>query len=351
MMIMTSEPTDRPRTVSVRSLWPFLRVMHGFGPELDILRKRGIDPQKLSDSDERISRRLLGEVIWAAVRRTGDLALGVHAGEKVESADFGVMDLAARACPDMRRAMECVARYVRLQDDNVEMVLREDDHHVLWQLRNVVPPALRVTNDFQVTIAIVNLRRHLGRFERPIEVHLRHTSPTDAAEYERVFCAPVRYGMLHNGLVLPRMLLDQAIPSANAQAYGLFDLRASRMLEQLTRADTMTAKVRRVVTNRIGREKIGIVEVGDLLSVSEATLRRRLEEEGTTYRAVVDDLRKELAVRYVAERRMAIGEIAFLLGFSSQGAFSRAFRRWTGDAPIEHRLGRRLRTVYEGLDD
>jgi AraC-like DNA-binding protein len=273
-------------------LWPFLRIVQDFGPEIDMLRAAGVDPDSLSDPDERIPRRLLGEIIWAAVQRTGDVALGVHAGEKTESADFGVMDLTVRACPDMNRAMQCIARYVRLQDDNVEMSLSEDGDRVLWQFRNAVPPVLRVTNDFQVTIAIVNLRRRLGR----------------------------------------------SVPSANPEAYALFDVRASRLLKELDRADTTTAKVRRLVANRIGREGIGIVEIGAQLHMSEATLRRRLDEEGTTYKAIVDALRQELASQYIAERRVAIGEIAFLLGFSTQSAFGRAFRRWTGGSPLEHRL-------------
>ena len=325
-------------TVSVRMLWPFLRIVQDFGPELDMLRSAGVEPESVSDPDERIPRRLLGEIIWAAVQRTGDVALGVHAGEKTESADFGVMDLTVRACPDMNRAMQCIARYVRLQDDNIEMSLTEDGDRVLWQFRNAVPPVLRVTNDFQVTIAVVNLLRRLGRPEPPIEVHLRHTSPTDANEYARVFRAPVRYGMPHNGLVLARNLMDQPVPSANPEAYHLFDVRASRMLKELDRADTTTAKVRRLVANRIGREGIGIVEIGAQLHMSEATLRRRLDEEGTTYKAIVDALRQELASQYIAERRVAIGEIAFLLGFSTQSAFGRAFRRWTGGSPLEHRL-------------
>src|SRR5262249_40597826 len=152
-----------------------------------------------------------------------------------------------------------------------------------------------------------------------------HKAPTDETEYARVFQAPVRFGMPHNGLVFSRNLLHQPVPSANPEAYRLFEVRASRMLEEFNRSDTTTAKVRRLVANRIGHDSIGIVEVGARLHMSEATLRRRLCAEGTTYRAIVDALRQELAMRYVADRLVPIGEIGFSLGFSSQGAFGRAF--------------------------
>lgn len=325
-------------TVSVRMLWPYMRVLHDFGPELATLSAAGIDSATLADSDARIPRRLVGEILWNAVQRTGDVALGVHAGERIDSADFGVMDHAVRACPDVRRAMLCIARYSRLQDDNVETHLIEEGERVIWQIRNVVPPILRLSNDFQVTVALVNISRRLGRHEPPIEVHLRHTEATDAAEYARVFRAPVRLGMPHNGIVIPRFLLDQPVPSANPQAFSVFDLMATQLLKELDRTDTTTERVRRLVASRIGRDSIGIVDIGAQLHMSEATLRRRLDEEGTTYKAIVDDLRRELAAQYVAEPRVAIGEIAFLLGFSTQSAFGRAFRRWNGMSPLEHRL-------------
>jgi hypothetical protein len=262
--------------MSVRMLWPYTRVLHDFGPELDALSAAGIDTATLADSDARIPRRLVGGILQNAVRRSVDAALGLHAAERIDSADFGVVDHAVRACPDVRRALLCIARYMRLQDDNVEMHLVEEEERFIWQIRNVVPPALRLTNDFQVTAAFMNLSRRLGRHEAPIEVHLRHEEPTDTAEYTRVFRAPVRFGMPHNGIVLPRFLLDQPVPSANPQAFSLFDSMATRLLKELDRHDTTTNRVRRLVAGRIGRDGIGIDDIGAQLHMSEASLRRRL---------------------------------------------------------------------------
>jgi AraC-like DNA-binding protein len=133
-------------------------------------------------------------------------------------------------------------------------------------------------------------------------------------------------------------LLDQTVPSANPHAFSVFDSMATRRLNELARTDTTTERVRRLVASRIGRDNIGIFDIGAQLHMSEATLRRRLDDDGTTYKAIVDDLRRELAGRYIAEPRIAIGEIAFLLGFSTQSAFGRAFRRWNGVSPLEYRL-------------
>ncbi len=332
-------------TVSVRMLWPFMRALHEFGPQMSALRAAGVDEATLADPDARIPRRLAGEIVWTSIQITGDVALGVHAGECAESADFGVMDHAVRACPDIRQALRCIARYSRLQDDNVEPRLIEDGDRAVIEIRNATPIVLRATNDFQVTVAVMNMARRLGRPEAPLEVHLRHQTPTNASEYARVFRAPVRLGMPHNGIVIERRLLDMPVPSANPDAFSAFDLRSDRLLRALDRVDSASVRVQRLLMNRIGQDAIGIDEVAAELHMSAATLRRRLDDEGTTFRALVDELRRELALRYVSEPRVAIGEIAFLLGFSTQSSFGTAFRRWTGASPLEHRT--RLRAAKQ----
>lgn len=315
-----------------------MRLLRDFGPETTILQAAGLDPATLADPDARIPRLVVGTIIFTSQKKTGDAAIGIHAGERTESADFGVLDHAVRNCPDLRRALQCTARYMRLQDDNIEGHLIEDGDRAIWQVRNAVPTVLRATNDYQVTVTLMNLRRRLGRHEAPLEIHLRHHEATDVEEYARVFQAPVRFDQPHNAVVIRRELLDAPVASANPDAFNVFDIQAARLLKELSRKDTTMEKVTRLLLQRIGQGDIGIESVAQALDMSASTLRRRLVEEGATYRTIVDELRKRLALQYVIDRRIAIGEIAFLLGFSTQSAFGTAFRRWMGASPLEHRL-------------
>jgi AraC-like DNA-binding protein len=315
-----------------------MRLLRDFGPETSILQASGLDPATLADPDARIPRTVLGTIIYTSQKKTGDLAIGIHAGERSESADFGVLDHVVRNCPDLRRALLCTARYIRLQDDNLEAHLIEEDDRAIWQIRNATPTVLRATNDFQVTVTLMNLRRRLGRHEAPLEVHLRHGEATSPEEYARVFQAPVRLDQTHNAVVIRRELLDAPVVSANPDVLSVFEGHASRLLKELSRNDTTTERVMRILFQRIGHEDIGIDSVALNLDMSVSTLRRRLADEGATYRTMVDELRQRLALQYVADRRIAIGEIAFLLGFSTQSAFGTAFRRWMGASPLEYRL-------------
>ena len=329
-------------TVSVRMLWPFMRVLRDLGPELRTLELSGFDPVQLADPDERMPRTLAREVVVAAVEHTGNRALGIHAGECTEVSDFGVVGQAVRACPDLRSALRCMARYSRLHDENVETVFVEDGEWVEWQVRNVVPSTLPAANDFQVTIAVTTMHHLLGPQEAPAEVHLAHAAPTDEEEYARVFGAPVHFGAPHNAIVIRRALLDRPISSASPHMFSIFDRTATAKLEALNQPETATEKVRRLVASRLGRAGIGLEEVGMVLRMSTSTLRRRLDAERNTYRRIVDELRCSMALRLLGVRQLAFGEIAFLLGFSSQAAFSRTFRRWKGVSAVEYR--RRLKT-------
>jgi AraC-like DNA-binding protein len=322
-------------------LWPFMRVLRDLGPELRALESAGFDPSQLADPDARIPRTLVKEVLRAAVEHTGDRALGVHAGETTEMSDFGAMGQAVRACPDLRRAFECMGRYARLHDENIETRCVELGEVVEWQVRNEVPQTLAAANDFQVTV-ITTILHLLDPNETPLEIHLQHAAPTDEEEYARVFHAPVRFGAPHNAIVIPRSLLDRPIATASPHMFSIFDTIATTQLEALSQPESATERVRRLVASRLGRAGVGIEEVGLVLRMSSSTLRRRLETERSTYRQIVDELRCSMALRYLSERQLAIGEIAFQLGFSSQAAFSRTFRRWKGISAAEYR--RRLRS-------
>ena len=109
------------------------------------------------------------------------------------------------------------------------------------------------------------------------------------------------------------------------------------MLAELPRARPLTERVRSAILAELAGGNPSITVVAPRLHISPRTLERRLEREGTTFSTLLDDLRKRLALRYVASRDLELAEIAFLLGFSKTTAFHRAFKRWTGQTPLYYR--------------
>jgi len=97
--------------------------------------------------------------------------------------------------------------------------------------------------------------------------------------------------------------------------------------------------VRLIIKNEFKGGEASLEKVAGQLGLSGRTLQRKLQERGTTHQELLDQMRKELAVRYLREPEMAICEVAYLLGFSESSALHRAFKRWTGKTPSEFRRG------------
>jgi AraC-like DNA-binding protein len=316
-------------------LWPFARYLGDFERELSQLSSAGVDAAMFADPDARIPLDLVRSVIAVSIQKTGDLCLGLHAGECVEIGDFAPVDQTTRNCANLREALVLGSRYSRLHDDGLQPILIEDDDRATLEIHDAHPGRSHVSNEFQVSCILRRLGFFLHDTFIPLEVHMRHDKASNAAEYARVFRAPVRLGAEHNAIVFRRELLDIPARHPNPSLLSSFHRNADRLLSDLQRGDTFVGRVRRLLIERL-EEGVAITETARRLHVSEATLRRRLAEEGTTYRHVVDTVRKEVALSYL-DGRLQPTEVGYRVGFANSGAFSRAFRRWTGTSPMEYR--------------
>lgn len=329
-------------TVSVRMLWPFARYLGDYERELALLRSAGIDAAMFADPDARIPRSLLRPLITISIEKTGDFSLGLHAGECVEIADFAPVDQVTRNCATLREAIVVGSQYSRLHDDGFRASLVEDESRATLEMLGSQPSHSAVANEFQITCVVKRLGFFLHEPLGPLEVQMRHETATNAEEYARVFRAPVRLGAPSNAIVLRQEVLDRRARRPNPGLFASFHQKADRMLSDLERSDTFVGKVRRLLVEHL-EDGVGITEAARRLHVSEATLRRRLALEGTTYKHVVDTVRKELALAYLDDRLLP-SEVCYRVGFSNAGAFGRAFRRWTGSSPVEYK-GRRAREL------
>src|SRR5262249_51637173 len=131
--------------------------------------------------------------------------------------------------------------------------------------------------------------------------------------------------------------LEIPLLRADAALQAILEAQVMAVIEKLPRGEATTDAVRRYLAGGLGDGQPTLEQIAPRLHMSPRTLHRRLEEEGTSFRQVLSEVRRELAARHLSEGRLAIGEIAFLLGFSEPSAFHRAFKRWTGHAPLAWR--------------
>jgi AraC-like DNA-binding protein len=146
-----------------------------------------------------------------------------------------------------------------------------------------------------------------------------------------------RFGAPFNGFSAPARYLSMPVQGADPNLHALIRKHAEAMLAELPRAHSLTERVRALLAEQLANGAPSLGQIARHVSMSERTLARHLEDEGTTYKALLEDLRRRLARRYVRRSELPFAEIAALLGFSQAAAFHRAFRRWTGRTPLEYR--------------
>lgn len=134
--------------------------------------------------------------------------------------------------------------------------------------------------------------------------------------------------------MLPRATLARPCPAADAALSQVIVRHAEGLLAALPDpSDSFANRLRRLISAQLASGGATLTAAAHALKLGERSLQRRLADDGLTFDAIVEEVRRELALRYLADPALAIGEIAYLLGYSEPSAFHRAFRRWTGRTP------------------
>lgn len=268
--------------------------------------------------------------------------LGVALAERFPRGGYGVLEYTCRSAPTIRAALERIVRYVGLLNELVVMSLDERDGVVVIEQRIPGEPACvgRHGNAFFLSYFLARAREVSHAPMVPVRAWFAHPAPDDvAALCQALGTTHVRFGAGANGMALPAAQVDAPISSADPPLLSILEAQADRALAGVAPAARTAAIVRQQVRAQLGDGPPSLEGVATSLRLTRRTLQRRLADEGVAFQAIVDDVRRELALDYVKDARRPLGEIAYLLGYAELSPFLRAFKRWTGRTPSQVREG------------
>jgi len=272
----------------------------------------------------------------------GDDCIGLHLAE---SADFRTVDVhfyAMAASNTLRDAFVRLSRYQRLLHETTRIELSATGAGL--SLRHALPggfAASRQTAEFLLAAWVRTGRLVTGTDWCPVEVRFAHAAPARFEEHRRFFRSPIRFSAGENAVTVSESTLSLPCVGADPSLAALMDRYAvEHMGSAVSESRSVADGLRRVLVSELGNGEPKAGTAAARLKMSVRTLNRVLAAEGTTYRAVLNQLRAEMAARHLANPRTSIGEVAFLLGFSELSAFYRAFKRWTGKTPLQFRGSR-----------
>jgi AraC-like DNA-binding protein len=301
------------------------------------LESQGVDPTIFRDPEKRLPHTVAVSLWAEAARLTNDLDLGLHVAEGIRPGAYGALGYALRTSENFGRSLERLCRYHRVLHDLAEVQLTVRGGRATLSHRLPLPGGVpRAVSEYIVAAWLLTSRQSTGVHWIPIEARFPHPTPDDTSEHRRLFGCPLKFGHDRSELVFSRDLLEMPFLDADPNLRAILEAQVVAILQKLPKGEAMTDAVRRLLAGELCNGEPSLEQIARRLHMSPRTLHRRLEEDGTSFRQVLAEVRREMAARHLSERRLAIGEIAFLLGFSEPSAFHRAFKRWTGHAPLAY---------------
>jgi AraC-like DNA-binding protein len=298
-----------------------------------------LDPSISSHPDDRIRFAQLVDLYERAAQLTGDKNFGLHVGQSVDPKLFDVVGYSALNSPTLGDAFARVARYHSIWTDGATFTLETSNKTSAIVYRYVDDSISEHRHDAEMTLATVTtLCRNIASAEfTPTAVEFQHNEPADISEHRQLFRCPLKFNSRTNKLHFPSSYLSLPIEKADASLCALLDRHAEELLAKFPPRDSLVDQVRSIIASEFRGGDPSLEHVADQLRMTPRTLQRKLQELGTSHNELLEQMRRQLAMRYLREREMAICEVAYLLGFSESSSFHRAFKRWTGLTPKEFR--------------
>ncbi|NHZ88604.1 helix-turn-helix domain-containing protein [Massilia sp. CCM 8733] len=334
---------SRP-TVSAAWVKGIVEMIGALGLEpLSLLEEAGLPLDELDDPDGRFDSAAVSALWSLAAQQSGHPHLGLALEGAAKPACFGAALHVMMSSPDLDAAVRRMAQYVPIISSaaTVELAFDSQGCSLTLALGEDVPGE---RYDFAL-LMFTNLCRWMtGRELRPQSVDLAHARPANLLPYLAAFGCPCHFGTRHYRLCFSQADLGLALMTGNPLLTELHERFADERLARLGDART-TRRVRELVMACLADGEPARGDVARALCMSERTLHRRLQDEGTSYVQLVDAVRREQAAHYLDQTSLCFTEISFRLGFANQGTLFRACKRWFNVSPGRYR--ERLRARVE----
>lgn len=333
---MAAEPT-----ATIRLFWPFVELANELNPHGVFMawQESRLD-DRVRDAEARVPHSVLNKLLLVGADFLGCADFGLLAAERVKPGDLDLLELVARSRANLGECVACMPRLLPLLHDAAEMTVtpvagRMEVRFGFASEVSLAPPGY----DFLMALAMISSRRVVGRPGlRTEEVWFPYPARDDLSVYERIFDCPLRFDQPHAGLHFSVEALELPLVHASPTVTAALERVATELLAAgHSPADFHTRVVSAIGDLLSSGNECSAASVAKKLGVSLRTLQRRLGDDETTFRAVLDEHRAHLARAYLAREDLSLAEIAYLLGFSTSQAFHKAFKRWSDCTPAEYR--------------
>ncbi len=313
---------------------------YGIPPET-LFKDSPHDLKTIDDTEFRFPESEM-TVLWdKATQLSGDDAFGLVAGTHVGPTSFHVLSMCLWLCCSLRQGFDRLLRYTPLFSTSASASLIKTDKHYRFDMlvnrdENNQPVACDQTVYAFVSALITICRKRDGAQFSPIEIAFECKTPSCPEKFEEFFGCPVKFNSPSAYILFDKHSLDKELTCGNLELFELSEQAIATGMERM-QIHGIVGDIRIALKDLLAGGDISVGNIAKALNMSTRSLQRKLLEKELSYRQVLDDYRRELAILYIRQPKLSQGEISYMLGFSTPSNFSRAFKNWTGTAPGEYR--------------
>lgn len=326
-------------TLPVYLLWSLAERLTALGIDAKALCiESGLDIGELSNPACRVSIRQAAMLIRQAIRAVPGRPLGLETGSSETISSIGLLGYAMLTSPTLK---EAVTLGIQMQRQSGAMMHFDKVEHA--HRMSIVASSMVFDEEVEIFLteeafsSFMKLASALvGHDFRPAAIELSYCAPKWASKYDAIFQCPIRFASGHNAFHIDAVWSNRTIATHDVLAHR-------QVLELLCQAESaqesatgFIASLERTVRRNL-RSVPALPDLAVAQGISERTLRRRLAHSGASYQVILDNVRRKEAMKLLRDPDLSIDSIADALGFSDARNFRRAFKRWTGYPPREHR--------------
>jgi AraC-like DNA-binding protein len=307
----------------------------------ELLAAAALTAAQVDDPDGRLPGDAVSTLWDAALKRSGEPDLGLRIALAVPFGAYRVIDFLAASAATVGEGLIRVARYFPLINSALGWEIAEEESSVRVALVHpTIPGALpRAYAEYALAVTVLHCR-HASGFDWPLlDVAFEFEALPSSEEHVRVFGCPVRFGQRRSAFQISRATWEHPSRAPSTELLRTLEEHADRMIAKLRAESHVSAEVARFLAEELRGGEPSLSRIARRMAMSPRTLQRRLDLEKTSFADILDYTRRQFAKAYLEEPNLALAEIAYLLGFSEQSAFTRAFHRWYGMSPGRHRSG------------
>ncbi len=309
-------------------------------PAQDILNGTSLQESSLASIGARIDEDDFTHIIENAYRLTGDQALGLHLGARLNLSAHATVGQAFMTCENLEQVLNFLLKYYRILAPALDLQYLQRDGRC-WLIPAATAPGMAPEFGHELLFATIvfNLKLLVGNNDVQFRVELPYPEPDYVDEYRAQFGDELFFGARQGSISFEEAWLDAPLPSSNPALLALYEQECQRLLEDLVDQYQLRDQTTQLLRKLEGHYP-QMPLVAEMLNMSPRTYRRKLASEGVSFQQLLDDVRTEHATHYLTTTSLPLASIAYTVGFNDVSNFRRAYIKWTGLTPREARDNR-----------